>query len=133
MIGDELQRVAGIKNILQNNHMTAVNIAGQIFGDHGSAGGIGTLIGRNAHEVHFTGNFDGTDHIRIENDHTLQNTHKDRILIPVFLRQNGAQFLNLCLNLLLGQQNFLNMLFHKYFLRFFFFGLDFLDLDLHCR
>ena len=52
-----------------------------------------------------------TDHVGIEDDHTLENTHDHGVLVPVFLGQDTAQLSDLFLDLLLGQEDLLDIVF----------------------
>ena len=114
----EVQRIAGIVNILQNQHMAAPDVHGNVPFDLHTAGGCGSGVGRNPHKIHLAGRLDLPDHIRIEDDNALQNAHDHRVLPFVIFGQLHTQFLYPAADLLLRNENLQNIILHALFLHF---------------
>ena len=110
-----VQRITGVVNILQNQHMAALDIRGDIPLDFHLSGGIGSGIGGDPHKIHLAVGFDFPDHVRIKHYNALEDANDDGILPRVVRRQLFAQLRDAGLDLFLGQQNLLNVLFHSFF------------------
>ena len=92
--------------------MTACHIHRHILLDDHVAGGLGSLVGGQAHEVHLAGHGDMPDHIRIKYHNTLQNTQHHRVLAFILPGDFLTHLFDSCLDLFLGNKNFQNIIFH---------------------
>ena len=98
MLHGEVQGIAGVVNILQDQHMAALDVGGQVLAHQHFAVGAGALVGGNAHEVDPAGNVDGPHQVSHEHKAALQYTDKDRALSLIITGNGFAQFLDLSLN-----------------------------------
>ena len=107
------QRGAGIKDILQDHHMAALDIHGYVFSDLRSAGGGGSAVRGDIHKIDLAGDVNIADHIRKENYHAFQHTDENRVLAIILTADLVGQFFHLGLNLFFGQQNLFDIIFHS--------------------
>ena len=65
MVYGKLQRITGVKNFLQNQHMPPFDICGHVLPHQHLAGGIGAGVGGQPHKVHLAGHLDLAHHVGI--------------------------------------------------------------------
>ena len=102
----EVQGLAGVEDVLQNDDMTVAKLDADVLGDDALASGLGAAVGRDTHEVDLAVVFKVTDEICKENNDTTQNTDKNRVLALIFFVDLCGDFLDAGLNLLLSYQDF---------------------------
>ena len=112
-LADHLERAAGIDDILQNEHMSALDIMVDILAERQLAGGFrAALKGCDAHEILLHGNADGIRHFREKRNDALENADQDRALAAIVVCDLCADFLDPRVDLFFGDQYALNVLQH---------------------
>ena len=109
----EIQGVAGIKDILQNQYMAALQVYIHILFHNSRTGRVRTAVRGDDHKIHLTRNLDLADHIRVEDHHAFENANDHRIFAGIIPGQLLAQFGDARPDLLLTEQHFLNISFHR--------------------
>ena len=102
----EIQRVAGIQNILHHDDVAAGDVLLQVAGDLHHAGALGAVVVRgDADELDLALDLRRPHQIRHENEAALQHAHKNGILVVETVVQLVAHLPHPLLQLLLRHQN----------------------------
>ena len=113
VLRQEIQGIAGVQNILDDDDVAAADVALEVAGDLHHAGGLGgVLIGRKADELHLAFQLGGADQVRHENEAAVEDAHKHGVLVLESVIKLVAQLLDTGLDLLFRQQDLQDVLIH---------------------
>jgi len=113
---DHLERVAGVDDVLEDEHVAALNIVVDVLAEGQLAGRLGASLERgDAHEVLLYRNGDRLRHLRKEGDDALENADQNGAFAAVILRDLRADLADPGVNILFRDQNPFDVLHHVKF------------------